>query len=323
MGTEFFEPTTTEGGPARRRQSVADRQATAQRFLFEAADDMYDGELDIDWDAAPVPDKQWLPEAMVSLYGTGTWESMPPAKRAELAKRELVNLLTVATYAETVLSMLTFREIAEDQSLADDRTRWLLKCVDTHARTMTMFGRLIDVTGLPAYTHRRVTRRLEKYTLLLPAGVTTALAMLLLESTTQGLTRLMAADDTVQPHVRQITTIHQLTSGRHLRFAHEELQRSAAGAGPARRVAASLAGAGIVAIVGRLTVNPTVYRDAAIPLENRDRALRSPSHGRLMTAVFDDAIQAAADTGLFHDRLSRVILRRSLAPTPTSRRRRS
>ncbi|GAB10088.1 hypothetical protein GOARA_051_00320 [Gordonia araii NBRC 100433] len=320
MTTEFFEPHTTEGDPVVRRRSIVDRQATAQRFLMEAADDVYDGELDIDWDAPPVPGKPWLPDEMVTLHGTKTWKKLTPEQRDDLAKRELVNLLTVAVYAETVLSMLTFREIAEEQLLADDRTRWQFKCVNTHSRNITMFGRLIDATGLPPYTRMRLAKRLERYTLLLPAGPVTATVCLLLESATQGLMRLASEDTGVQPHVAQIMMIHLISSRRHSQFAREELEAQLAGKSAARVAVASVIGAWLTTAVGKLLVNDAVFRDAELDVRrSRRAALRSPSYRRRMDAAFADAIDFAAAAGLFRDRASRAILRRGHAPLPARR----
>ncbi len=320
MPTEFFDPTTTDGGPVRRRRSITDRQATTARFLVEAADETYDGELDIDWDAPPAPDRPWLPDTMVTLHRTRLWSRLTPEVRDDLARRELVNLLTIAVYAETVLSMLTFREVAEERALVDDRTRWLLKCVDTHARNITMFGRLIDVTGVPPYTRSKVARRLERYTLLLPAAAVTATVSLLLEAAVQGLLRLAAEGSDVQPHVAQIMTIHLLASRRHLDFARDEVEGLVADRSAPRRAAASIAGAATVLVIGRLLINPDAYHDVGLPVARAVRtARRAESHPRRMEAAFGDALRWGAAAGLFDDPVSRSILRRAGAPVPRRR----
>ncbi|MFT3901122.1 MAG: diiron oxygenase [Gordonia sp. (in: high G+C Gram-positive bacteria)] len=318
MGTEFFEPTTTDGGPVSRRRSIVDRQATAQRFLFEAAEDSYNGELDIAWDAPPIDGLPWLPPTMVTLHGTEQWTALSPVERDDLSRRELVDLLTLAVYAETVLSMLTFRDVAERSGIADDRARWMLKCVDTHARNITMFGRLVDLTGLPAYRRKKLARRLEKYTLLVPNGATTGAVTLMLEGALAGLMR-MAGDGEVQPHVAQITQIHLIASRRHLRFAREDLVERLAGRGPVRRAAASVAGAGVVTAVGRLMINPDVYRDMGLPVPRAVRAARtSDAHRHRMDAAFTDTVRFAAEAGLFRDPMSRSMLRRAGFRRPRS-----
>ncbi|QKT08492.1 diiron oxygenase [Gordonia sp. X0973] len=317
MNTEFYAPTTTDGAAITRRRSIVDRQATAQRFLFEAAEDVFDGDLDIDWDAPPVAGRRWLPDQMVTLFGTPSWSAMEPEKRADLARRELVDLLTVAVYAETVLSMLTFRDAAEERAFADDRTRWQLKCIDTRARNISMFGRLIDITDVRPYLRPKLAKRLERYTLLLPAGATTATVNLLLESALQGLAELISADPDLQPHVAQIMEIQLGTGRRHVQYAREELTRVVASRGAARRAGASIAGAAVVSLIGRLMVNPAVYRDLGLAAHLTAQQARSgPARRRRMDAAFADAVRFAADAGLFRDRTSRAILRRNhLAPT--------
>ena len=51
----FRRPEVVGGGAVRLRRSVTDRQDAARQLLFEAAEDVYDGDLDVDWGSAPVP----------------------------------------------------------------------------------------------------------------------------------------------------------------------------------------------------------------------------------------------------------------------------
>lgn len=85
--------------PTRRRR-VGDRLKTARRLLFEATELSYDPELDIDWDAPLDSGKHWLAAHRLSLFGTQEWDTLSDAQRGELARRELVSLLSFVIDAQ-------------------------------------------------------------------------------------------------------------------------------------------------------------------------------------------------------------------------------
>ncbi|GAA14908.1 diiron oxygenase [Gordonia alkanivorans] len=320
IDAEFFRPAARESARIARRRSITDRQATAQRFLFEAADEVYDGELDINWDAPPDPDRSWLPPQVVTLHGTSDWERLTTQERIDLSRHELVNLLTLSTYAQNALAMLTFRQIAEDRDLVDDRSRWLLKCVNTQTRNVTMFGRLIDTTGVKPRTRPRLTRRLERLTLLVPAGAVTSTLVLLLESATQDMIALAASDRDVVPHVGQIMTITALSSRRHLEYARSEFEAAVAHRGILLRTVCSILAALLIVCVGRLFVDRQSYQAIGLPAAPaRQAARRSPSYRLRMASAFGTAVDIGAEAGLFADPASRALLRAGRAPVPRRR----
>ncbi|WP_406234070.1 diiron oxygenase [Nocardia sp. NBC_01009] len=104
-----------------RRRRFGDRQATARRLLLAAtAESAYGPNLDIDWDAAPDPAKSWLPDERISLYGTWLWRWLNAEQRTELGKHELVSM---GIYAQSMLSMLMFRDVVECGELVDELDR--------------------------------------------------------------------------------------------------------------------------------------------------------------------------------------------------------
>ena len=61
------------GVSGRRR---TDLQRSAGRLLKTSAEKSYDAEVDFDWDSPWWPDKAWLPEHRVSLFGTEIWDRL-------------------------------------------------------------------------------------------------------------------------------------------------------------------------------------------------------------------------------------------------------
>ncbi|MFD0365329.1 diiron oxygenase [Nocardia sp. GCM10030253] len=261
-----FRPATTPSGAAvRRRRHIGDRQATARRLLFAGtAESAYDPDLDIDWDAAPDPDKNWLPEERISLYGTRLWRRLSADQRRELGKHELVSMLSVGIYAQSMLSMLMFRDVVERRELVDDHTRFTLACIQDESRNSTMYSRLVNATGLPPYRLPEPLRLLTKFTLWIPKGPGELGFRLLIEEMSAQILRELAADGRVQPHLRQLTVMHAATSAGHIELAREELLRTIASRGPIGTALHRWVLATMTTLAYAVLIHPDVYRAVRI-----------------------------------------------------------
>ncbi|HEY2205924.1 MAG TPA: diiron oxygenase, partial [Pseudonocardia sp.] len=107
------DPASPEG-PRRSR-----REKTAERLLGSSAARSYDPDVDIDWSAPLDPDKLFLPEHRVSLYGTELWDRMSPEQRRELAKNEIISITSFGIVAEVALMHLLLKVV----TLGDPTTR--------------------------------------------------------------------------------------------------------------------------------------------------------------------------------------------------------
>jgi hypothetical protein len=283
-----------------RRRSVGDRQKTAQRLLFAAAETGYDGELDINWDAPLEPGKDWLPPRLVSIYGTRLWRSMTAQQQTELGKHELVNILTLGVYAECALSMLMFRDIAEADGLADDSSRFGLAAINEETRNATMFGRLINKADLPPYKRPRAVGLLSRLVMFAPTGPAGRATILLIEETMHRLVLELAADPEIQPHVRQLMKIHALSGDRHIEFSRDEVQRTIAERGPVANAVHSLAAAAVTASIYPLLINPEAYSAVGInPVRGVLAAYASDQYARQARAATNSFVLFGSRVGLF------------------------
>lgn len=277
----FRSVTTTVGGPVSHRRRVGDRQETARRLLFAASETKYDADLDIDWDAAPDPEKYWLPAERVSIYGTRLWHRLDEAQRRELGKHELVSMLSAGIYAQSILSMLTFRDIVEGAGLVDDQTRFMLASIQDDSRSTTMFSRLVNATGAQPYNLPAPLQALTKLTLMAPSGPLGRGFRLLLEEMLESILRDLAADPGVQPHVQQINKIHSVSGVRHIELARDDLIRAIEAQGPIRNALHRWALAAVTAACYAAVVNPAAYRSVGIaPLRGALVAFFSANYGR-------------------------------------------
>lgn len=304
----FHRPLTVAGTAVRRRRAVGDRQRSAQRLLFATAEAKYDGDLDIDWDAPVDADANWLPERLVSIYGTKVWEALGPHERAELGKHELVNLLTFGVYAECALSMLMFRDIAEGDGLVDDYTRFGLAAINEEARNVTMLSRLINKTGLPPYKRPVVAGLLSRFTMFTPTGPAGRATILLTEEVMHNLVRSIAADPDLQPHVRQLMKIHAMSGVRHVEFARTEVERVIGERGAFANGVHSVAAAAMTAAFYPLLINPRAYRAAGIrPTRGLIAAATNKRYAAEAQALTGSFVRFGVEAGLFEGGIGGVL----------------
>ncbi|WP_432421044.1 diiron oxygenase [Nocardia cyriacigeorgica] len=56
---------------------------------------------DVDWDGPQDPDRFYMPQEMISLYGMALWQKMPHRKRVELSRQGPANPPTRAVWSRT------------------------------------------------------------------------------------------------------------------------------------------------------------------------------------------------------------------------------
>ncbi|GAA14907.1 AurF N-oxygenase family protein [Gordonia alkanivorans] len=285
--------------------NVGDRQKTAQRLLRSTADRSYDGELDIDWDAPIVPGKPWLPEHRVSLYGTELWDRMTDEERLTLNMHEAVAILSYGIFAEVGLSTNLLRGVFANPDLIDDHMRYALAEVAEETRHSTMFGRIINLTGVEPYKRPKALIKMLRMLGFVPLGPSMYAGTLLIEEVLDRLQREGMMDPDIQPHFRQMMKIHILEEARHITYAREELVRSI----EARGRLANAYHRGVFALMVNALlpalIHPGVYRSVGIhPLRGMIAARRSARYrenavfmcGPLLTFLYDAGMVRGAIT---------------------------
>ncbi|WP_068275720.1 diiron oxygenase [Aldersonia kunmingensis] len=306
----FHRPYTVTGGPVLRRRSVADRQKAAQQLLFAAAEETYDGELDVDWDRSPTVGSPWIPDELVSVYGTRLWRSLNRQQQVELGRRELVVLLTAAMYLENAASMLTFRSAMEERALADDRTRFQLAMINDRARNVTMFSRLVNRIGVEPYLRPGLSNRFARVLLMSPNGPFAKVLGLLADEFVDALAHPVAARPDLQPHVRQVMTVHSASRQLHIRYGWDELGDAMSRGLPSWRRVQEVLAAALIVSLGPLSLDSRAYRDIGI---GRARGLWSAYTSRQYRARMESLtgvlVSSCIDAGMYRGLVARSILR--------------
>ncbi|MBF5000513.1 diiron oxygenase [Nocardia sp. BSTN01] len=293
-----------------RRKSVADRQRAAQRLLFAVAEDTYDGELDVDWDRPAEPGTAWMPDSLISVYGTRLWKSLTPRQRTELGKRELVALLATAMCLQTAASMLTFRTIAIEQALVDDRSRFLLSMINDRSRNVTMFGRLIKHAGVAPDIERLRADRLAHTVLLTPAGPMTQVLSLLADEFVDAVSREVSEQDELQPHVLQVLKVHSGARDRHIAFAWDELEDALGRTGRLWSRLQGIFAAVRIVRVGPGLISSEIYRSVGLnPYRAVWAAYTSRNYRARVNCLTGELVAFGLESGLFNGRTARAVLR--------------
>ncbi|GAA5070715.1 AurF N-oxygenase family protein [Nocardia iowensis] len=303
---------STAGMSTTRAKNVGDRQKTAQRLLRSAADRAYDGEVDINWDAPLEPDKRWMLDHRQTLYGTYLWDRLTEEQRRTLGMHEAVSALSFGLLAEAALSTFLLRQVIEYQNPGDEHSRYALAEVGEETRHSTMFSRLINKSGLPAY-QPFVPKQLFKAVRLIglvPMGPATMAGLLLVEETLDRLQRENMDDPRIQPHMRQLNKIHVLEEARHITYAREELVRQIGRRGKMVNAAHRLAFAIMVFGIQPAVVTPRVYRSVGIhPLHGLAVALLNPNYRENAKFAGEMLLRYAYEVGMVRGAVSTRILR--------------
>ncbi|QFU93579.1 diiron oxygenase [Amycolatopsis sp. YIM 10] len=276
----------------------AGREKTAERLLKSSANKFYDPDVDIDWDAPLVPGKHYIPEHRSSLYGTDLWRKLTPEQRIELGKHEIASVATTGLWFEILLMQMLLKEVYETDPTTS-HAQYALTEVADECRHSTMFARLADRIGCPAYGPVPALRQLAK---LLPAisyGPARYGAILVAEEVLDRLQREQMNDPEIQPLVRMVNRIHVLEEARHVTFAREEVTRGMAKLNRAELVYQQFLIALISYFVTRAFINPHVYKAVGIrPRDGVEAALNNPNWQQTIAYAGEKIMPFLQDAGL-------------------------
>lgn len=252
-----------------------DRELIAQRLLRASAQKSFDPEADVDWGQALVEDMFYMPEHRVSLYGTPLWERMSHRQRVDLSRHEIASTASVGIWFELILLQLLARHIY-DLPATSDHVRYALVEIGDECRHSVMFSRMIEKLGCPAYGPGHLAHNLGRLLKTTAAGPEVFAAILIAEEILDAFQRELMIDETVQPLVRRVSQIHVIEEARHVRYAHEELERQMARATGAARTWTRWVVARSAWVISTRLVHPDAYAAVGLdPVEAHREAMGS------------------------------------------------
>jgi len=287
---------TVPPGPG--ESPTPERERKAERLLRSTAARAYDPDLDIDWDAPLVEGAPFMKPERCSLYGTELWERMTPEQRLTLLRHEAASVASVGLWFEHVLIRM-LAKIAYNGDPTSARIQYTLAEIAEECRHSTMFAKMIERMGVPAYGVVPRVHRLGKLLPFLARGEVIWGATLLGEEIPDRLQREMVEDERIQPLMRMVNRIHIMEEARHIGFAREELAREVARTPRWLRPLRKALLAHIAFIVSRSLIHPDVYRSVGLdPRATKKIALRNPHHQRTLRWAGEKVVAALDDADL-------------------------
>ena len=255
------------------------REKVATRLLKATADKSYDPDVDIDWGLDFEPDKFFLSQKHVSLYGTPLWDRMSLEQRIELSKHESASWLSAGIAFEMQLNSFLLRHAFVRDPISN-HVRYALTEIEDECRHSLMFSRMIEKMGTPVYCFQPTLRKVIWRAQLVGTEIMAFVGTLIVEEFLDAAQRQMMRDDDVQPLVRQMTTIHVVEEARHVSYARSELARQLEHIGPKRRAAVQTVTALAAAGIYKMLVDPAVYRSVGLEPKVALEAVKASEHRR-------------------------------------------
>jgi hypothetical protein len=253
------------------------REEFSERLLKGTVKKSYEPVVDIDWDAPLDPDKFFLPQKSVSLYGTSIWEEMSRAQRIELSRQELVNTLSAGIWFENILNQALLRTILHRDPTSKE-THYALTELGDETRHMVMFGKAIERVGAKPMQPRLYQRMIINTLPLMFRGSVLWVAALIGEEIFDSLQRQMMDDPELQPMVQRLMRIHVTEEARHIQFARDGARKRVTDMPRLNRLwVSNINGAGGL-FFRFLFSNPVPYRRVGLDAHEARRLARSSPH---------------------------------------------
>ncbi|CAN5484386.1 hypothetical protein BH09ACT8_BH09ACT8_49980 [soil metagenome] len=253
------------------------REEFSDRLLKGTVKKSYEPVVDIDWDAPLDPDKFFLPQKSVSLYGTSIWDAMSRPQRIELSRQELVNTLSAGIWFENILNQALLRTIMHRDPTSKE-THYALTELGDETRHMVMFGKAIERVGAKPMQPRLYQRMIINTLPLMFRGSVLWVAALIGEEIFDSLQRQMMDDPELQPMVQRLMRIHVTEEARHIQFARDGARKRVAEMPLFNRLfVANINGVGGL-FFRFLFSNPVPYRRTGLDAKAARRLARSSPH---------------------------------------------
>lgn len=253
------------------------REEFSDRLLKGTVKKSYEPVVDIDWDAPLDPEKFFLPQKSVSLYGTSIWDGMSREQRIELSRQELVNTLSAGIWFENILNQALLRTIMHRDPTSKE-THYALTELGDETRHMVMFGKAIERVGAKPIQPRLYQRMIINTLPLMFRGSVLWVAALIGEEIFDSLQRQMMDDPELQPMVQRLMRIHVTEEARHIQFARDGARKRVAEMPRFNRfVVANINGIGGL-FFRFLFTNPVQYRRVGLDGKAARRLARTSAH---------------------------------------------
>jgi hypothetical protein len=239
----------------------------------------FDPFKEIDWNVPFDYSYFYMPQDMISLYGTKLWDQMTREQRVKLSMHEACSALATTIWFENQLSF-KLMDYLIDVSPLDPHFHWMQIEVADECRHSMMFAEAIKRCRAPWYKPR-FSSLIAFFTKYLTSKIAMMLSTLAAEDITGYLNQRTAQDPECHPVMRELSKIHILEEARHRGYAHQYLKQNWPHIGKFRRSMALRYGLLSTVVIIWQLVHPDIYKNLGLPLEARQMAKSNPHRARI------------------------------------------
>jgi hypothetical protein len=278
--------------------------ATYLKHLSEAAQrKSFDPYRDIDWTVPIDRSHFYLPQDMVSLYGTEIWDKMNHEQRSELSLHEACSTLAHGIWFENILSACLLKYLYRT-SPHDQHFYWMYQEVADECRHSMMFAEMIRAAEVPWYQPAWWAIWAGRATKYLSPKVSVLIGTLAAEALTDYLNRRIVQDAECHPIMRQLSRIHMIEEARHLGYARHWLKENYHRMPAATRAWMRIEAPITTAIIASQLVSPKVYSELKLPSGTAKIARKNPARIKAVQAASAELVEFLREIDMIDDRSS-------------------
>ncbi len=273
-----------------------------QRIIESAHRKSFDPYKQIDWSVPFDCSRFYVPEDLVTLYGTQLWERMSHEERVRLSMHEAASTLATGIWFENLLSF-KLMDYLTNVSPHDPHFYWMQIEVADECRHSMMFAEVIKRTGVPWY-RPRFAGAMAFFTKHLMPKVSMMMSTLVAEAVTDYLNRRIAQDPQCHPAMRELSRIHIIEEARHLGYAREWLKSNWPRLTAVQRAFARRDALISTRIMCSILVHPDVYRNCGLPDLARKIAAANPCAKKTILEASAEVARFLSELGVITERLA-------------------
>jgi len=262
----------------------------------------FDPYREVDW-TIPFDDSYfYMPQDMISLFGTPIWHQMTRAERVRLSMHEACSALASLIWFENQLSFKLVDYLINVSPL-DPQFYWMQIEVADECRHSMMFGEAIKRCRVPWYKPR-FSGPITIFTKYLTSRVSMMVSTLAAEEVIGYLNRRTEHDPECHPVMRALSKIHLLEEARHRGYAHQYLKQRWPRVGKFQRSMARRYGLLSTRIIIGQLVHPDIYRNLGLAANARKIARNNPYRFRIRREMSAELIAFLTETDIVDEKVA-------------------
>jgi hypothetical protein len=281
---------------------IASLPPLSERLSASSAD-YRDPLAQVAWESLD-PELPWMPDEMVSLYGTPEWEGLTEQQRRYLGQCEFVAFLELGLWLESLFMQRIAARASQGPAhdLAD--YTYQLHELREEAGHSLMFVEFIRRSGIPPMASRTKRPRMATaFARMAPFDSAGFWATILIgEAVPDQVNRVLYRDERLPGAVRQVMAVHMREEARHIAFARRRVGERLDGMSALRRRALGA----LVRQVFRQFIDQCFYPPAAVyaqaglerPRALARRARANPYRAQVVADCIGPTVGFLAERGL-------------------------